>query len=346
MPIGALINGYFDGVDKAIARKKNMAQTASELESLPDRTQAARSEAQLQTRHNQAALSLADAQQENASKTLRNANTGLDAVAARQPDELATQSNMAHVQKILSDHSVGELPGMIAEYRAKRLIDTTQAQIGSISKLADLIETGDKKQVIGFMNGMRKANPDIGLPGDVHDVNWHKDAESGDNIFTAYDQDKNPVLELSRSQMQRATEMIRPSGKDNYKVLRPGQTLVKTSRGLADPVYTAPALPGTQYLPGAKPTTMEQNLNMLTTRYGMSDQEALTYINTSKTGGKNHFVQKAVQDQSAIGRKVTQEDIQAFGQMYDDINNLQNKEANTGNGDNLDPGLKRMLEIN
>lgn len=346
MPIGAAINGFYEGRDKAAARKHTAALRAAEIEGLPDRVEANRSQAQLQTRQNQAGLSLADAQQENAGKTLRNANYSLDAAASRQPDEMASLANLAHINKALSDHTVEDLPNVIAEHRTNRVLDTTQAQILAISKLAELIGTGDKKQAIGFMNSMRAANPDIGLPGDVHDVNWHKDAESGDNIFTAYDKDNKSLLELSRTQFQRAIEIVKPRGKDDYKKLRPGETLVKTTNGLADPVYTAPPLPGVQGAGGGKPTTMEQNLNLLTTRYNMSDKEALAYINTSKTGGKNHFVQKAVQDQNAIGRKVTQEDIQAFGQMYDDITNLQNKEPNTGNSDNLDPGLKTLLGIN
>lgn len=345
MPIGAAINGYFNGLDQAAARKQTTARNASELESLPDRTQAIRSDAQLRDRQNQTGLALADAQQDNAGKRLHYENVGLDAATARQPDELNAQSNMAHVNKVLSDHSVEDLPNAIAKHRTDRLMDTTQAQVAGIAKISELMRIGDKKQVIGFMNSMRRANPDIGLSDDVHDVTVTSDEDSGDYVFSALDSTGNALLQMTATQMQRAAEMINPRTKDDYKKLRPGETLVKTTNGLANPVYTAPPLPGTQGAAGSKPTTMEQNLSMLTARYGMSDQEALAYMNTTKTVSRDQFILKGMQDLIAIGRKPSESDISNFAALYDSTRNVQNKPANTENNDNLDPHIKTLLGI-
>lgn len=341
MPIGGLINGFFEGVDKSNERLYNNQVRKATLASLPDATAEAQSRAQLNTAINQSGLNLVGPKEQNAMKQLRNEGAGLDAAAARQPDEFATQANTSLINKILSDHSVEDIPNVIAEHRNKRLFSNVDMQMAGIAKLSDLLRMGDKKSVIQFMNNMRKANPDIGFDGDVHNVTVTDDPKSGDYLFSALDKEGNPLLQMSATQMQSISDMVRPRTKDDFKVLKPGQTLVKTRNGIASPVYTAPD----SQINGKK-TQLEQNLNMLTSRFGMNEKDALAYLNTSKTVSREQFILKGMQDLIAIGRQPSDEDISNFARLYDSTRtNQPGLTSNSQDTTNIDPKIKSLLGL-
>jgi len=343
MPIGGLINGYFEGVDQANKRLYDQQVRKASLAALPDATEEAQSRSRLNTAINQSGLNLVAPREQNALQKLQNEGVGLEAAAARQPDELATQANSALINKIISDHSAEDIPNVIADHRNKRLFTGVDTQMAGIAKLNDLIRMGDKKSIIGFMNGMRKAHPDIGFDGDVHDISITDDPKSNDYLFSALDKKGNPLLQMTATQMQSISDMVRPRTKDDFKVLKPGQTLVKTRNGNASPVYTAP-----ESLSSAKKTPLEQNLNLLTSRFGMNDKDALAYLNTSKTVSREQFILKGTRDLIAIGKHPGADDIDNFGRLYDSTRGTPNSPGLTSNSSdttNLDPKLKRLLGL-
>lgn len=344
MPIGGLINGYFEGKDQASARAHTNELRKAALAALPDATAEMQSRARLNTAINESGLNLVAPREQNALKQLQNEGAGLDATAARQPDDFATQANTSLINKVLSDHSVEDLPNVVAEHKNKRLFSNVDAQMAGIAKLSDLLNVGDKGSVIKFLNGMRKANPEIGFDGDVHNVTVTNDPQSNDYLFSALDKSGNPLFQMTATQMQSVSDMVRPRNKDDYKVLRPGQTLVKTRGGLASPVYTAPE---SQQQQNAKKTPLEQNLNMLTSRFGMNEKDALAYLNTSKTVSREQFILKGTQDLIAIGKQPSSEDIANFGRLYDSARNQPQalEASNSPETTKLDPKIKSLLGL-
>ncbi|QOJ19474.1 MAG: hypothetical protein HRU77_01440 [Gammaproteobacteria bacterium] len=342
MPIGGLINGMFEGIDAARERAYTNEMRKAAVASLPDATAEMNSRARLNTAINQSGLNLVAPREQNALKQLQNEGAGLDAAAARQTDELATQANTALINKVLSDHAVEDVPNVVAEHRNKRLFSNVDAQMAGIAKLSDLLRMGDKGKVIKFMNDMRKANPEIGLDGDVHNVTVTDDPQSGDYLFSALDKQGNPLLQMTASQMQSINDMVRPRTKDDFKVMKPGQTLVKTRNGIASPVYTAPE---SQQQKNAKKTSLEQNLNMLTTRFGMNERDALAYLNTSKTVSREQFILKGMQDLIAIGKQPSDEDVANFGRLYDSTRSQPAEASNSPETTKLDPKIKSLLGL-
>lgn len=341
MPLGELINGFYEGLDKASERKYENARRKASLAAMPDQAAELQSQSRLNTARNQSELDLIPAKTQNAMKQLRNESAGLDATSERQQNDFASQANTSLINRILSDHSVNDLPNVIREHRNKRLFSNVDTQMAGIAKLSDLLRMGDKKSVIKFMNDMRRANPDIGFNADVANVTVTDDPNSDDYLFSALDSAGNPLLQMTARQMQTVADMVRPRTKDDFQSVKPGNTLVRIRNGNVDPVFTAPGAAT------GKPTQLEQNVNFLTSRFGMSDEDALNYLNTSKTVSREQFILKGMQDLIAIGRQPSAADIQNFADLYESTRGTQQTipASNSGANSNLDPKLKKLLDI-
>ena len=118
--------------------------------------------------------------------------------------------------------------------------------------------------------------------------------------------------------------------------------------GIAEEIYNAPESQSQRDAAsrgGSKPTQLEQNLDMLTGRLGMSEREALAYLNTSKTISRDQFILDSVKNLTAIGRKPTEEDVIGFGEIYDSTRNSQDTRSNSRDEGNLDPRIRSLIGI-
>jgi hypothetical protein len=201
----AAADQYYKADDARVLREQQRAKADAELSLLPDRVEAERSQYQLQGAQNRANLDLVP--------------------------------NQAKVAKALSDYSVEELPSKIAQLRQQRIFSDVDAQATGIGKLAVLIQIGDPKQVINYLNDWRQNNPHDKNQAEVVSVGFEKDPATGENVFKALDANGNPVMQMSASQIQRVRDSI---GKTELRVLNEGSTLVGVKNGQPTTLATSP----------------------------------------------------------------------------------------------------------
>lgn len=62
---------------------------------------------------------------------------------------------------------------------------------------------------------------------------------------------------------------------------------------------------------------LERDVNYLVDAHGMSKQQALSHLNSAKKLSRDQFVLKSLQDMAGMGKRATNDDIEAFGKLYD-----------------------------
>lgn len=317
----AAADQYFKADDQRVLREQqrqqfdwNKQRTEAELSTLPERTEATRTGAKLQTANNQS--------------------------------ELAIAPNKALVNKALSEYAVEDLPGALADMRRKRALSDVDAQVAGVAKLADLIQIGDPAQVVNYLNAWRKADPSR-MPADVAQVGFQKDPKSGENVFMAMDSQGNPIMQLSASQIQRVRDSV---GKADVKVLKPGDTLVTTKNGRTTPGFTAPVNPDLiKGLRGQNTPAEIQTMEWLIKNKVAKDQaSAWEMVRSSKEKTKNAFILDYVGKNTLPGQDPNKLSEQA-GQLYDRLRggtgNTSGGQSNTSAPTTLDPRLNSLLGL-
>lgn len=305
---------YFKEGDRRQARDYQQSLRDADLATLPERTEATRAGAQLRTKQATSDIGLVDVRAANESKRLGMEGAGLDSAKERQPTEIATARNKAEVDNQLSQLSVEELPRAIAQKKREGVMNDAQVGVVAIAKLDGLIRLGDSNQVISFMNAMNEVAPAGGKRAAVATVGVEADPASGEKVFVAKDAQGGDVVRITRAQMERIRQAAGVGGKTEFKTVNAGDSLVAIREGKATPVYTAPE---SEKSKGAKAGPLERDVGYLVRAHGMSENQALQHLNSAKSMSRQQFILKSVQDTLAIGKKPSDEDVRAFGELYD-----------------------------
>lgn len=285
-------------------------RTEADMSTLPDRTDAQRAQAQLQTAQSKSELGMVDARGKLASSQLGLAQAEVDGAQARQPDEIAAKADRAKVANLLSSFDLENTPHVIAQQKAQGTISDADIYVTSISKLADLMGSNDQAAVVRYMNGMN----DAGVFGQKHapvakvGIVQGKD---GGNVFVASDATGKPVMQMRAEDMKRIRDSV---GKTDFKTVNAGDSLVRIHGGKAESVFTAPESERTKAAAAAKTGPLERDVNYLVTQHGMTQQQALAHLNQAKTMSRDQFVLKGISDAMAMGQKADPDEL---GAMFD-----------------------------
>ena len=299
-------------------------RAASEMSSLPDRTEAEQSAYRLRTKQNNANLGLSDLQTENARKRLDLEGQRLDSETARQPLESSRQRNDALVAKTLSDYSVEDLPRVLWKKRTEGVFNDADMITGSFAKLGELIEQGDDGRVLWFVNAMNKANPTGQMFPEAVKVGVQQDPNGKEKYFVAEDKNGNAVIKMSASQLQSIRNAV---GKSEYKTVNAGDSLVQVKNGSVTPVYTAPE---SSKSVAQRMGPLERDVNYLMSNHGMTGEQALGHLNSAKTMSREQFVLNALKEKAAnslgdYSQKDRERDARDFGAVYDSVRNSGQK---------------------
>lgn len=316
----AAADAYFKADDGRVLREQqrerfgwDKQRTESELSTLPDRTEAARSGYQLQAAQNKANLDLVP--------------------------------NQAAVASALSEFSVEELPSRIAQMRQQRIFSDVDAQTAGVAKLADLIQMGDPQQITSYLNAWRKTNPSI-MKTDVAQVGFTKD-DKGENVFVALDANGQPVMQMSAGQIQRVRDSI---GKTDLKVLKPGDTLVGVKNGRATPMANGPVDPalikatGKQNQP-AEIQTMEWLIN---NKVAKDQRQAWDLVRSSREKTRSSFIMDYVSKNAGVGqdsKKLAEQGGRIYDELQRSVGNAAPGQSNAPATTTLDPRVNSLLGI-
>lgn len=313
----AAADSYFKADDARVLREQqrerfgwDKQRAESELSTLPDRTEAAKSGYQLQTAQNKANLDLVP--------------------------------NQAAVAKALSEFSVEELPSKIAQLRQQRIFSDVDAQSAGIAKLADLIQMGDPTQITSYLNAWRKTNPS-GVKADVAQVGFTKD-DKGENVFVALDAQGNPLMQMSAGQIQRVRDSI---GKTDLKVLKPGDTLVGVKNGRATPMASGPVDPLLAKSVGKQNQPAEiQTMNWLIENNVAKDQkQAWEMVRSSREKTRSSFVLDYVSKNAMPGQDPKKVADQG-GRIYDELQRVNSsQQSNSPAATTLDPRVNSLIGL-
>lgn len=281
-------------------------QAESELALLPDQEDAARSGYQLKQRQNAEALGLVDLQSGIARKKLEMEGAGLDAAKERMPYEHKLESNKVKVNAALSDFDVSDLPRKLMAARQQGVISKAEMEITGAAMLGKLIQGGEEQQVLQFYNDIK--NVTGSSKGQAARVVVSEQNNSGERALIFQDENGRTLDVLSKRKIQQA---MQASNKIDYKVLKPGQTLVGVSGGRAVSSYT---VPGAE----AAPTTLQRNTEYLVGQLGMTKEQALSYLKSG--GSKEGFMTQFAQNKMSNGFGMpTRAEMEAASQLYDQI---------------------------
>lgn len=344
-------NSAMDAVDAAKVKDQQRQRfewerqrNEADLSTLGDKTDAAKSGYQLQSKQNTANLGLVDKQTENATAKLDMESSELNAAKLRQPDELAAKADKAKVGALLANFDVENTPRELAAKKAQGVLTDADIYVASIAKLADLMSTNDQASVMRYMNGMN----DSGVFGARHEpvasVSVVNDKTNGP-VFVARDANGKPVMQMTADSIRRVRASL---GKTEFKSVNAGDSLVQIKGGTVTPVYTAPESTKSR---GAHTGPLERDVDYLVNQHGMSKEQALAHLNSAKTMSRDQFVLKSVQDSIAMGKQPSKEQVADFGALYDSATSSTKPGLPAPSGSNspapanLDPRIKSLLGI-
>ena len=289
----------------------------SELSLLPDHTEAARSDYQLKQKKNNAALGLMDLQTSNARTELELEGLKLDSAKALQPLESAAKFHKAQVSQALSAYDVADLPRVLAEKKMQGAFSEADVSIAHFAKLGQIVRMGDSNQALNYINAVNDTLPPEKRKGRAVSLQVQP-GQRGDKILIARDAQGNITYQISSEHMEQAAGLVGGGAKTEYKTVNAGDSLVAIKGGQATPIYTAPE---SERAAAAKMGPTERDVEYLVRAHGMTPQQALSQLTSSKNMSRQQFVQKMIADKAAAGfnYKPTQQDIDEFNALYDNI---------------------------
>lgn len=313
----------------------------SDLALLPEKEEAERTSHRLKGQQNTQALGLVDLQADNLRKRLELEGMGLDSAKSLQPMESATKFNKAQVDQALSAYDVTDLPRKLAEKKMQGALSEADFAIAHFAKLAQIIRMGDSNQALSYINAVNDTLPPEKQKGRAASLQVQQGPQ-GEKILVAKDAQGNITHQISSRHLEQAAGLVGNGAKTEYKTINAGDSLVAIKGGQATPIYTAPE---TEKSAAAKMGPTERDVEYLVRAHGMTPQQALSQLTSSKNMSRQQFVQKMIAEKSAsnYNYKPSQQDIAEFNRLYEDIQ--REPASNSSTQTTLDPKIKSLIGI-
>lgn len=313
----------------------------SELSLLPDHAEATRSDYQLKQRKNNAALGLLDLQTNNARAELELEGLKLDSAKALQPLESAARFNKAQVSQALSAYDVADLPRVLAEKKMQGAFSEADVSIAHFAKLGQIVRMGDSNQALNYINAVNDTLPPEKRKGRAVTLQVQP-GQQGEKTLIAKDAQGNITYQISSKHMEQAASLLGGGAKTEYKTVNAGDSLVAIKGGQATPIYTAPE---NERSVAAKMGPTERDVEYLVRAHGMTPQQALSQLTSSKSMSRQQFVQKMIAEKAAANYnyKPSQQDIAEFNALYESIQ--KEPASNSSPQATLDPKIKSLIGI-
>ena len=313
----------------------------SELALLPEKEEAERTGHRLKGQQNMQALGLVDLQADNARKRLELEGMGLDSAKTLQPLESAARFNKAQVSQALSAYDVADLPRVLAEKKMQGAFSEADVSIAHFAKLGQIVRMGDSNQALNYINAVNDTLPPEKRKGRAVTLQVQP-GQQGEKTLIAKDAQGNITYQISSKHMEQAASLLGGGAKTEYKTVNAGDSLVAIKGGQATPIYTAPE---SERAASAKMGPTERDVEYLVRAHGMTPQQALSQLTSSKSMSRQQFVQKMIAEKAAANYnyKPSQQDIAEFNALYESIQ--KEPASNSSPQATLDPKIKSLIGI-
>lgn len=334
----AAADSYFKEGDARRVREFEQARRDSELATMPDQTQARRSDYLDRIGMNSARAALRPGETQNAmtrqqvdsvrvggelgrvgqEEQTKDAavDYGLNAAKfklGRQSQEQKTQGLRLDMAEKGTEADVEQLPRKLSMAAAQGILDQQGQSDMVLGTLGGLLARNDKATALKFSNAISK---ETGILPNSNgktftDITPEQGGEQGDG-YRWHTSDGKSVFVPSSSIKGSMDKM--KSGKYHFIHTNQGDVFAgNESNGSVKQVYA-----GDKKTAGAQHMgPLERDVNYLVNGHGMTQAQALSHLNSAKTMSKEQFVLKSMQDTLGMGKKPTDEDVAAFGQLYD-----------------------------
>lgn len=322
----------------------------SELSLLGDKAAAERSGYQ-----NTVGLNAAAAETRPQETANKKAQLGINAVslageANRQPglenakdDEARATAGAAKVKAALQGVEVERIPELVNKAKTDGIINDVTASNHVGAAIADMIDSGNAPGIVKLLNAQKQyANdPKIAELPDVASVSKASDA-NGTEVLVLKDASGNTIMTRPVSTFKAAQDSMK---KQELKEVKDGHSLVSVRGTTVTPLYTAPESASSR---ATKQGPLQRDVEYLKTFHNMSDQQALSHLNSAKTQSRENFILKSVENAQAMGKKVTEAEINEFGAIYDRAGKVQPAQGRglgtpTNRPATTDPMVKQYL---
>ena len=266
---------------------------------------------------------------EEATKNVQ-ADMGLAQAQAEQemqPGKITQAKNANIVATELSQVDVNNLPRMVAEKVMKSELSATDGALMVAAKISDLIDAGDANSIITLLNAQKKysTDPKVQALPDVASVSKAQDA-NGTEFLVLKDAKGATILSRPIDIYRQAKTALAPT---DVKAVDAGDTLVTTRGGKVVSTFTAPE---SQKSLNSKQGPLERDVNYYVREFGLTKEQAIERINSTKGKSREDFVRDAVQKE-AIGNE-TPEQLRAkaakWSKFYDDVKGTAGPKSNSG----------------
>lgn len=331
---------YFRAGDARKEREYLQEKRDSELRLLPEQERAQRAQLGLHVAQNEANRGLVPQQTQTAQLEQQARQGELRGTLAAQPDLQTAKVTAARTQRRVTEFEASDLGRKLYEQRLAGAISKEQMHQKVLSTLAELIDQGDEKSVIGFVNS-------FGVPqGAKPVVSIRVENKDGQKFFRAISNDGKPVLNLS-SVMLAKIRASQSGVKPETLTLKGGETVVNVQGGKATPLYTAPESAKSR---AERMGPLQRDVDYLVSAHGMTNEQALAHLNSAKTKSRAQFVIDQVNNMATLNKTPTQAQLEEFGAMYDRIqgtvaSGLQPQTSNSSAPSTVDPQLRSLLGL-
>ncbi len=308
----------------------------AEMSLLPEKTAADRSSYQVKSGQNQQGLELLPGdtankltEQGNRSQRLTaekdripteeatndtKATLGLNQAAndlMQQQDKLTQQNNVQKIATALSNVDVEELPRTLAQKRLANEVSQADSDLMIGAKLSDLIDAGDQNSIVRLLNAQKATSQDPKIAGMPNAASVSKATDAnGVEYLVIKDAQGKQIAAKPVESFKAAKNAL---AKITYEKVDAGDSMVRVQGGKITPVYTAPESAKSL---AAKLGPLERDVTYLTTRHGMTDQQALDYMRSAKQMTKQEWMNRVLIERAKLG-DVSKEEIKTLSDMYD-----------------------------
>ncbi len=228
-----------------------------------------------------------------------------------QPDKLTQQNNVQKIATALSSVDVDELPRTLAQKRLTNEVSQADSDLMIGAKLSDLIDAGDQNSIVRLLNAQKATSQDPKIAGMPNAASVSRATDgNGVEYLVIKDAQGKQIMAKPVESFRAAKNAL---AKITYEKVDAGDSMVRVQGGKVTPVYTAPESAKSL---SAKLGPLERDVTYLTSRHGMTDQQALDYMRSAKQMTKQEWMNRALIERGKLG-DVSKDDIKALSDMYD-----------------------------